>query len=43
VITLSEAHAMASLLDLRRKTIETCEIEARLAEVEARLPGKASR
>jgi hypothetical protein len=41
-ITPSEAHAMASLLDLRRKTIESCEIEARLAELEARLPGKAN-
>jgi hypothetical protein len=30
---------MASLLDLRRKTIETCEIEARLAALEARPPG----
>jgi hypothetical protein len=37
-ITPSEAHAMASLLDLRRKTIETCEIEARLAALEARPP-----
>lgn len=37
-ITPSEAHIMASLLDLRRKTIETCEIEARLAALEARPP-----
>ena len=38
-ITPSEAHTMAGLLDLRRKTIETCELEARIAELEARPPG----
>ena len=42
-ITPSEAHTMAGLLDLRRKTIETCELEERLAALESRLPGGATR
>ena len=42
-ITPSEAHTMAALLDLRRRTIETCELEERLAALESRMPGGASR
>src|SRR5262245_46810403 len=36
-LTPSEAHSMAALLDLRRRTIEAIEIEARLAALEAQL------
>jgi hypothetical protein len=36
-LTPSEAHSMAALLDLRRRTIESMEIEARLAALEARV------
>ena len=35
----SEAHAMAGLLDLRRRAFESCELEARLAVLEARHSG----
>jgi hypothetical protein len=38
-LTPSEAHAMAGLLDLRRRAFEACELEARLAAIEARLSG----
>jgi hypothetical protein len=36
-LTPSEAQSMAALLDLRRRTIESMEIEARLAALEARV------
>jgi hypothetical protein len=36
-LTPSEAQSMAALLDLRRRTIETLELEARLAALEAQL------
>ena len=35
----SEAHAMAGLLDLRRRAFESCELEARLAALDARHSG----
>jgi len=38
-LTPSEAHSMAALLDLRRRTIESIEIEARLAALEAHIGG----
>jgi hypothetical protein len=36
-LTPGEAHTMAALLDLRRRTIESTEIETRLAALEARM------
>ena len=41
-IAPSEAKAIADLLELRRRAVETTEIEARLAAIEARLPGGAA-
>jgi hypothetical protein len=40
-LTPGEAHAMAGLLDLRRRAVEACELEARLATIEDRLEGGA--
>jgi hypothetical protein len=36
-LTPGEAHAFAGLLELRRRTFEACDLEARLAAIESRL------
>jgi hypothetical protein len=41
MLTPGEAHAMAGLLDLRRRAVEACELEARLAAIEDRFTGGA--
>jgi hypothetical protein len=38
-ISPDEAMHAATLLEAKRKTIETCELEARLNKIEARLEG----
>src|SRR5262249_28578598 len=39
-LTPNEGHSMVALLDLRRRTIESIEIETRLAALEARIAGE---
>jgi hypothetical protein len=42
-ISAAEGHALAGLLDLRRRAVETMDIEARLAALEARLGNSSTK